>query len=175
MVYFFPVLSLSLRLGFLICRWCPTRSFGRQYSEDDGDGDVTVWLTTKRLTDYTCICLGACVFLPRIPCPVAQYAKGFWKLLTLDYCLGLTAWADCALVINLVYWKASVREMMCVNCMSAPTLTAWEFSGLCIVPICVWISFCQELSWQRLCKSSKNCINSCGCHSFPLPPPSTFR
>lgn len=63
---FFP-LHPSLRLGFLICRWCPTRSFARQYLKDDGDGDVTVWLTTKRLTDYTCICLGACVFLPRIP------------------------------------------------------------------------------------------------------------
>lgn len=75
-------------------------------------------------------------------------------------------WADCALVINLVYWKASVREMMCVNCMSAPTLTPWEFSGLCIVRICVWIWFCQELSWQRLCKSRKNCINSCGCQSL---------
>lgn len=82
-------------------------------------------------------------------------------------------WADCALVINLVYWKASVREMMCVNCMSAPTLTPWEFLGLCIVRICVWIWFCQELSWQRLCKSEKNCINSYVL--FPSPFPLSFH
>lgn len=41
--------------------------------------------------------------------------------------------ADCALVINLVYWKASVREMMCVNCMSAPCPCPVRVLGSCIV------------------------------------------
>lgn len=107
---FFP-LHPSLRLGFLICRWCPTRSFGRQYLEDgDGDGDVTVWLTTKRLTDYTCICLGACVFLPRIPwlnmvkvfenCWLPATVRARWDLGRLCACdkfgllKGVSAWND---------------------------------------------------------------------------------
>lgn len=75
--------------------------------------------------------------------------------------------ADCALVINLVYWKASVREMMCVNCMSAPCPCPVRVLGSCIV----WIWFCQELSWQRLCKCARNCINSCGLPTSTFPAP----
>lgn len=106
------------------------------------------------------------------PCPASR-GSIWWRFLkTVDSRLPFGhdgTWADCALVINLVYWKASVREMMCVNCMSAPTLTPWEFLGLCIVRICVWIWFCQELSWQRLCKSRKNCINSYVLFPSPFP------
>lgn len=63
----------------------PDKVLWQAVEDDDDDdedvGDVTAWLT-KRLTDYTCICLGACVLLPLATPGVAQYAEGFSKLLT---------------------------------------------------------------------------------------------
>jgi len=54
-------------------------------------------------------------------------------------CLLFVLWVDCALVINLVYWKASVREMMCVNCMNSLTPPGSECVAVRVLGFALWI------------------------------------
>jgi len=135
--------------------------------DDDDDDDVTV--PTDKTLDWLhlylfCCCVPICwrILNCWLPAPVCPLSSIFW--------------VDCALVINLVYWKASVREMMCVNCMNFPYSPFRIRVSFWALQLWIWVEcwmLSVELSWQRLCKWLKNCINSCGMP--PTQPHNTHR
>jgi len=88
-----------------------------------------------------------------------------------DFKLSLTPLLLCARVMNLVYWKASVREMMCVNCMNATAFSTSflansqlrKYNSLLVFCCRVDSDYANRLSWrdktalisERLCPGLK--------------------